>query len=151
MSASLKRFVDSRNVSAEFVELPPERAKTSGLAAASVNCDVNQIAKSIVLKGSETYVVVLAGDRRIDLKKFSKLVGEPVRLATPDEVYDSTGFRVGCVPPFGHVKKLKTYVDVSVLANRVVFASGGMDNALLKISVDELMRVLEAETVDVSK
>ncbi|MCS6784652.1 MAG: YbaK/EbsC family protein [Candidatus Caldarchaeum sp.] len=151
MAVSLKRFIESRKIDAEFVELLPEQAKTSESAAAAVNTSVNQIAKSIVLRGSKTYVVVLAGDKRIDLKKFSRVVGEPVRLASPDEVLESTGFNVGCVPPFGHLRKLKTFIDVSLLRNDVVYASGGTDSSLLKISVTELLRILGSDVVDVTK
>lgn len=151
MATSLKRFIEHQKLDAEFVELPPEQAKTSQSAAAAVNVSVDQIAKSIVLKGSKAYVVVIAGDKRVDLKKFSFVVGEPVRLATPDEVLALTGFDVGCVPPFGHVKKLKTFVDKSVLENKVVYASGGTNSSLLKISVTELLRFLGCSVVEVAK
>ncbi|MCS6785276.1 MAG: YbaK/EbsC family protein [Candidatus Caldarchaeum sp.] len=151
MANSLKRFIENHKLSAEFIELPPEQARTSESAAAALKVPVNQIAKSIVLKGSRTYVVVLAGGKRVDLKKFSKWVGESVRLATPDEVQRETGFRVGCVPPFGHIRKLKTFVDVSVFENQVIYASGGEDNLLIMLFPSDLLKVSDRQVVDVSR
>lgn len=138
-------------IDGDVVELLPEQAKTSESAAAAVNVSVEEIAKSIVLVGSKTYLVVISGGKRVDLKKFSKVVDEPVRLATHDEVLRETGFEVGGVPPFGHLRKLKTFVDKSVLNHDVVYASGGAPNLLLKISVDQLLKGCGGEVVDVSK
>lgn len=148
LSERLKRFMQLHGVRGEFVELLPEQAKTSQTAAAAVNCELKQIAKSIVVKGSKFYVIVLPGNRRVDLKKFSKVVNEPVRLATPEEVLSETGYRVGGVPPFGFRKQLKTFIDSSLLENEVVYASGGTDKSLLRIAVNELVRVLKNEIVD---
>lgn len=138
-------------IAGDVIELSAEQAKTSESAAAAVNIPVDQIAKSIVLVGSKTYVVVISGGKRIDLKKFAKVVDEPVRLATHDEVLRETGFEVGGVPPFGHLRKLKTFVDKSILSYDVVYASGGAANLLLKISVDMLLKGCGGEVVDVSK
>nr|BAE03284.1 hypothetical conserved protein [Candidatus Caldarchaeum subterraneum] len=151
LSERLRRFMESGGLVGEFVELPPEQARTSESAANAVGCELGQIAKSIVLKGSRTYVVVLAGDRRIDLKKFSKVVGEPVRLAKPDEVLSETGYPVGAVPPFGHIRPLKTFIDASLLRHKVVYASGGSDSFLLKLGVDTLLNHFGDSVVDVSR
>ncbi|MEM2237407.1 MAG: YbaK/EbsC family protein [Candidatus Caldarchaeum sp.] len=147
----LKKFMEAKGVTGEFIHLKPHEAKTSVSAAAAVNCDVSRIAKNIVLVGSRAYVLVISGDKKIDLEKFSKAVNENVRLAKPDEVLRITGYAVGGVPPFGHLDRVKIFVDSSVKRHDFVYTSGGADNMLLKIRVDALLNVAEAEVVDVSK
>jgi prolyl-tRNA editing enzyme YbaK/EbsC (Cys-tRNA(Pro) deacylase) len=87
----LMSFMKQHRVAGQFIHLNPNEAKTSEAAAKSVGCPISQIAKSIVLLGSRPYVLVVSGDKKVDLKKFSKLVGEDVRLAKPDEVLAATG------------------------------------------------------------
>ncbi len=142
--------MEKNNLEAELIFLKPNEGKTSELAAAAVGCPLSQIAKNIVLKGSHTYVLVLSGDRKVDLKKFSAVVGEQVRLATPDEVLRETGYPVGGVPPFGHITKLKVFVDASIKRHDVVYTSGGADNVLMKIDVDALLKIVGDNIVDVS-
>jgi len=62
---------------------------------------VGQIAKTILLLSDETaIVVVISGDRRVDMKKVRALgYGKRVRLAGPDDVVAHTGFAVGAVSP----------------------------------------------------
>ncbi|MEM0349236.1 MAG: YbaK/EbsC family protein [Candidatus Caldarchaeum sp.] len=151
MSERLRRYVAQHGLMVEFVVLRPEQARTSESAATAVGCELSQIAKSIVLKGSRTYLVVLAGDKRIDLKKFTRMVNEPVHLAKPEEVLEETGYPVGSVPPFGHIKQIRTYVDKSILNHSVVYASGGDDSSLIKINANDLVHHLRNNIVDVSK
>jgi Cys-tRNA(Pro) deacylase len=147
----LMSFMKQHRVAGQFIHLNPEEAKTSESAAKSVGCPISQIAKSIVLLGSRPYVLVVSGDKKVDLKKFSKLVGEDVRLAKPDEVLAATGYPVGGVPPFGHITQLKTYVDASLTRYDEVITSGGSDDTLLRMKVKTLLEIVGGELVDVSK
>ncbi|MEM4316347.1 MAG: YbaK/EbsC family protein, partial [Nitrososphaerota archaeon] len=119
-------------------------------AANSVGCSVSQIAKNVVLKGSKPYLVILSGDRRVDLKRASMTAGEKLALMESSEVLEHTGFPVGGVPPFGHLKTIKTWVDRSVTRFGVIYTSGGSDSVLLKIEVSELLRFIKAPIVDIS-
>jgi Cys-tRNA(Pro) deacylase len=147
----LQYFMQLHNIEAEFIQLKPSEAATSQSAATALGCPVAQIAKNIVLIGSRPYLLVISGDMKVDMKKFSEIVGEKVRLATPDEVLEATGYKVGAVPPFGHLKPLKVYIDVSVKRYDVVFTSGGSDSTLLKISVKTLLDHAESAKVDVGR
>ncbi|MEM4417820.1 MAG: YbaK/EbsC family protein, partial [Nitrososphaerota archaeon] len=69
----------------------------------------------------------------------------------PEEVMKYTGYPVGGVPPFGHTRPLKTWVDKSIARFELVYTSGGSPDTLLKIEVAELVNHLRAPFVDVSK
>ena len=75
---------------------------TSALAAAALGTEVGQIAKSMLFKTKTGgyYLVVSAGDVRMDTKALRDLVGSKVRMANSEEVLEITGFPVGGVCPF---------------------------------------------------
>ncbi|GBC69879.1 Cys-tRNA(Pro)/Cys-tRNA(Cys) deacylase YbaK [archaeon HR01] len=151
MSERIVRYLREHGIEGELIVLPPDMAKTSQLAASAVGCEVAQIAKNIVLRGSQPYLVILSGDRRVDLVKASKLAGEKLVLMEPDQVLKYTGYPVGGVPPFGHTRPLKTWVDKSIARFELVYTSGGSPDTLLKITVSDLVNHLRAPFVDVSR
>ncbi|HYC26572.1 MAG TPA: YbaK/EbsC family protein [Nitrososphaerales archaeon] len=133
-------------VSKEF----DESTKNSELAARALGCTVAEIAKSVVFMGEGPVVVVIAGDRRVDLEKLQRLVGSKVRRATPDEVRDGTGYPIGGVPPFPHSAQVKVFFDRTLNLHLEVWAAGGTPNSVFKVSPGDMVSVAGASTVDVS-
>jgi prolyl-tRNA editing enzyme YbaK/EbsC (Cys-tRNA(Pro) deacylase) len=54
------------------------------------------------------------------------------------------------MPPFGHRRKMRTLVDPAVTRLEVIFGGGGDIDAMMRLTPSELLRVTEAEVVDVS-
>ncbi|MEM2909521.1 MAG: YbaK/EbsC family protein [Nitrososphaerota archaeon] len=150
---SVKKFMKEKGANGTIIELGEGKARSSVLAALAVGCSVTQIAKNIVVETEcgDVFLVIISGDKRVDLSKVSKLVGANLKLASPENVLEETGYVVGGVPPFGHKKRMKTFLDRSVERFSEVYTSGGSPDTLLKISVNELRRLTAAEIVDVSK
>ena len=107
----------------------PDGTRTAVDAAAAVGCDVAQIVKSLVFVVDEVPVVVLVGGAdRLDEDRLAAACGAPagsVRRASADEVRAATGFAVGGVPPFGHARELRCFVDDALLDHDVVWAAAG--------------------------
>jgi prolyl-tRNA editing enzyme YbaK/EbsC (Cys-tRNA(Pro) deacylase) len=145
-------YLKSKEINAEIVWLPAGQAKTSALAARTVECDLAQIAKNIVVAGnSHLYLVTLSSDMKGDLEKVSRVVGEKVSLASPREVLERLGYPVGGVPPFAHLEPIRIIVDSSVIRFTEVFTSGGSKDALTRIDVSELLKHTGAQVEEVSK
>ena len=86
----------------KVVELPAS-TRTAKEAAQAVGAEVGQIVKSLVFVGERgAYLFLVSGKNRLDLRKATRLVGGPLRQATPEEVRELTGFAIGGVPPVGH-------------------------------------------------
>ena len=64
-------------------------------------------------------------------------------------VLDITGYEVGAVPPFGHKMKLRTVVATAVYDQQIVYGGGGEVQALMKLTTDELKRVVGMETATI--
>ena len=85
MSKSLKRVraaLDAADVPFEIRETALSRTAID--AAAALGCAVDQIAKSIILRGEtsgEALLFVTAGGQQVDLEAASELSGEPLGKA----------------------------------------------------------------------
>ena len=70
--------------------------------------------------------------------------------ARPRAVKNVTGFEVGALPPIGHKKKIRIYIDPKVLSYDRVYGGGGEINALLEIDPKEIIKHSEAKIVEIS-
>ncbi len=101
---------------------------------------MGQIAKSLVYKNKDSFfMVVAAGDVRLDSKLLKKLVGGKVRMATPEETLEVSGYSVGGVCPFLLATSIPIYVDESLGRFPVVYSAAGTSNSALPISYQELL------------
>jgi prolyl-tRNA editing enzyme YbaK/EbsC (Cys-tRNA(Pro) deacylase) len=119
-----------------------ESTRNSALAAQALGCTVAEIAKSVVFVGKTAALVVISGDRRVDLARLSRVMGEEVRVATPDEVRERTGYPIGGVPPFPHVQGVAVLPDASLTRFDRVWAAGGAPNVVFRIGTSDLLRLV---------
>lgn len=146
----VSEYMKKNGIEGNIIILGEDEARTSVSAARAVGCPVSQIAKSIVLVGNEPFIVILSGDKKVDLTKASSMIGHDVRLADAETVLQKTGFKIGGVPPFGHRKQLRVFIDHSLDRFKEVYGSAGSPDALLKIRLDTLEKATGAEIVEVS-
>jgi prolyl-tRNA editing enzyme YbaK/EbsC (Cys-tRNA(Pro) deacylase) len=71
-----------------------------------------------------------------------------IKFASTDQVLEMAGYAVGGMPPFGHRRPLRTLVDAAVTGLTAVYGGGGAVDAMMRLSTLELMRVTQAEAVD---
>ncbi|MBS7620337.1 YbaK/EbsC family protein [Candidatus Bathyarchaeota archaeon] len=121
------------------------------MAADALKCDIAQIAKSIVFANEKAIVVVISGDRKVDEKKLSKVLGHKVSIANADEVKKLTGYVIGGVPPFPHNDKVNVVLDSSLKRFKEVWTAAGTPNSVFKISIEDLKKTVGSDFIDVSK
>ncbi len=145
----VKEFLLSRGINAQIVEVEAT-TRSSLLAAKALGCTVGEIAKSIVFTGRRTVVVVLSGVKRVKLEKLSLVAGSELRVASAEEVKTMTGYIAGGVPPFPHDDGIGVYADISLTTYPSVWAAAGEQNAVMRLSVKELMETIGNAVVDVT-
>lgn len=73
-------------------------------------------------------------------------------MATEDEVFEVTGYRVGTVSPFGVKNQVRVLVDPSVLKEEEISIGSGVRNTAIIMKSAELIRALkDAEIVQLSE
>ena len=157
MAKSLNRFKSY----CQSVNFDPEirrfdgGTKTAQSAAEALNVSVDTIIKSLIfLAGSEPIVVLMSGDKRVSVEKLSKVLGVSstlVNKADADTARIETGFAVGGIPPFGHLKKLRTFMDVSMASKPLCFLAAGTPDSLFEISAEKLLELSNAEVADLAE
>ena len=147
----VKSYMEEHSINGEIIMFKAEQAKTSVSAAEHLECEVAQIAKSIVLEAENPILVILSGDMRVDLKKLSEVIDEKAKLASPEYVSEEVRFIIGGVPPMGFDRPIRILIDISIDRFSEVFSSGGSRDSILKIDVKELKEAVDYELVEVSK
>ena len=72
-----------------------------------------------------------------------------IRRATPAFVLEHTGQEVGGVAPTGHPEKIRTILDNSLKAHKILWAGAGDHNSMFSITYNELLRITQAEELTV--
>jgi prolyl-tRNA editing enzyme YbaK/EbsC (Cys-tRNA(Pro) deacylase) len=128
-------------------------ARTAQEAADGLGVLLGQIAKSVIFKRKEDGVAVLvvtSGDRRVDEKKVSALVGK-VGRADADFVKAQTGFTIGGVSPVAHLNPPVTLLDQDLWRFEVVWAAAGHPHGVFQLQPEDLKRLTGAPVVDVAQ
>jgi len=122
--------------------------KTVEQAVKATGSEVKLVIKSLLFISEKEgpILVIVDGKSKVDLNKLERMFGK-VRLATPEEVKQITGFEVGAVPPVG--VEVKTVVDPKVLENKFVIGGGGRIDRLSKLNPEKIVECQKAEVVDV--
>lgn len=126
---------------------------TVQLAALALHTEESRIAKSISLKGQTgAFLVVTAGDVKIDNQKFKQEFGFKVKMLTPDEVNEWVGHEIGGVCPFGIHDNVSVFLDVSLKRFDRVFPACGSSNSAIPLTCKELEEISgHVKWVDVCK
>lgn len=154
LTASAQRVQDtlkSKGFACEVIELP-EKTRTSQEAAQAIGCQVGQIVKSLIFKGKHTQkpiLVVASGPNRVNEKKLSERVSEPIEKADADYVRERTGFAIGGVPPIGHVERLETFIDEDLLHYEEIWAAAGNPHAVFKLTPSDLRKMTNGQVISV--
>lgn len=123
---------------------------TVALAAEAHNVDPDQIAKTICLKAGDTILlVVTAGTKRLDNRKFRDRFSAKPRMLGAEDVVEATSHPVGGVCPFGLPSALPIYCDISLKNYAEVVPAAGATNAAVRITPDHMAALTGAEWVDV--
>jgi prolyl-tRNA editing enzyme YbaK/EbsC (Cys-tRNA(Pro) deacylase) len=145
VSKAIDRFVEAALAEGLHVDVRrfPEGTKTAVDAARAVGCEVAQIVKSLIFMADGRPVLALtSGANRVDTAALGRACGAAeVRRATPEEARAATGYAVGGTPPFGHLERVRAFVDQDLLRLEEVWAAAGTPDSVFALSPTELLRV----------
>ncbi len=128
-----------------------DAARTAQEAADGLGVQLGQIAKSVIFRRKEDDVAVLvvtSGDRRVDEKKVSALVGK-VGRADADFVKARTGFTIGGVSPVAHLHPSVTLLDQDLWRFEDIWAAAGHPHGVFQLRPDDLRHLTGAPQADV--
>lgn len=121
----------------------PEGAKTAVDAANAIGCEVAQIVKSLIFAvDGEIVLAYVSGANQLDERKLAHAAGGlTCRRVDAEVVRQTTGFPIGGVPPFGHLTRLRVFIDPDLLLHDEVWAAAGTWHDVFPLAPAELVRV----------
>lgn len=132
-----------------------ESSATVELAARAVGVEPARICKTLSFKLKEGGCVLIqvAGDARVDNKKYKDYFGEKARMLSPEEVPQYTNHEIGGVCAFGVTRDdVRIYCDESMKRFDTVYPACGSSNSCARFTPDELFEVSHSLAwIDISK
>ena len=129
-------------------------ARTALDAATAIGCEVDQIAKSIVLRGEtsgEAVLFVTPGGQQVDLEAASQLAGEPLGKADAALIRAQTGFAIGGVSPVGHVNACRKWFDKTLLGFDKIWAAAGTPHHVFGMDPHQMLEISGAQAAEFIK
>lgn len=150
--ANVKKYLEQYGMDGRVMEFPVSSA-TVELAAKAVGVEPARIAKTLSFKkGDHALLIAVAGDAKVDNRKFKDFFGMKAKMLTPQEAVELTGHAVGGVCPFDLPQEAEVYLDQSLRRFDTVYPAAGSSNSAVKLSCEELFQTSGAkEWIDVCK
>jgi len=132
-------------------------AHTAADAAEAVGVEIGAIVKSLVFvapgeDGLSPIVCLVSGANRVDLARLAAVTGEPeIRRATADEARALTGFVIGGIPPFGHIRPIRVVMDPDLGRFPVVWAAAGTATAVFPAPPATLRMLANAHVAPITE
>lgn len=117
-----------------------ESTATVDLAAEALGTEPDQIAKTLSFYGKDggAILVVAAGKRRVDNRKFKDQFGLKAKMLSPEDTERLAGNAAGGVCPFLVPPEAAVWLDVSLRDHDVVFPAAGSAHSGVALSCEEL-------------
>ena len=148
----VKQYFEEINMEDRIIVLE-ESSATVSLAAQALGCKEEHIAKtmSFLLK-ENPILIVMAGDAKIDNKKYKQQFHQKAKMVPFDQVESIIGHQPGGVCPFAINDNIPVYLDISLKRFEIVYPAAGSSNSAIKLTPDELHQTAKAlEWIDVCK
>lgn len=99
-------------------------------------------------KGNKHYLVIVEANKRVDLKKLAKDLGEQaLSFASPERLMKYLGLTPGSVSPFGLIndgnKEVKVFVDNDLMTHGKLHYHPNINTATLEIKREDLNKFLD--------
>jgi len=146
-------FLRRHNVA--FTEHPYRYEERGGtrVSARELGVDEHIIIKTLVMEDDEgaPLIVLMHGDRDVSTRQLARQIGKrAIEPCAPAVAERHTGYLVGGTSPFGTRKTLPVFIERSILDLDRAYINGGRRGFLVALAPAELVRVLDAVSVEVA-
>lgn len=149
------RILDKEKVDYEMMSYSPDDGKIDGISVANkIGREPGVVYKTLISQGTSKgyFVFVIPVEAELDLKKAAKAVGEKkIEMIPVKEITKVSGYVRGGCSPVGMKKLFPTYIDERADQLETIIVSGGHIGVQIEIKIEDLKKVLNAQTGDLIK
>lgn len=153
---NVMRILDQKKISYEAKYYEVDLENLDGIHVADqLNEDHRYVYKTLVCvsPSKHYYVFVINVDCELDLKKCAKAVGEKsVEMIPVKEIETVTGgYQRGGTSPIGMKKLYKTVIDDSAKELEFIYVSGGKRGTQVKLSPNDLIKLVNGRFIEIRR
>lgn len=140
----LQDFLDNNQV--KYVTITHSPAFTAQEIAAVAHIPGKELAKTVMVKtDGEMMMIVLPGSMRVDLNRLLDATGaQEVELAYESEFRNLfSGCELGCMPPFGNLFGLRTFVAEELTEDEEIVFNAGSATDLIRLAYRDFERLVQ--------
>jgi Ala-tRNA(Pro) deacylase len=149
VNQKLSGYLDSAGKQWELLSHP--EALSSVDEARALGIDPDEVAKSLVLKGRQGYVLaVVPGGHRLDMHKVRDATGDKTtRLASEDDLgRDFPDYEPGAAPPAPGLLNVRGFVDPTVRSREWIVFAGGTHTDSVRMKAADLVGLSDFTEAD---
>jgi len=147
----LKTYMRENDILAEHLVFA-ESCHSVAEAAQAAGVTAEDFVKNVcmVAPDGSLVVAVVKGEDRASTSRVARLLNRgKMRVASPDEVFEKTGYPCGGTPSFGYAARF--IVDERAFEKDVVYTGGGSEYSLIKIRPADLLKANGGQVARIRK
>ena len=155
MAAKLNsmRLLEKHKIPYEVIEYP-DTIRDAEEIAERLGIPPNMVYKTLVVQsvaGGKPFLVMVASNRRLDLKAMAKAAGEKkVQMAAHKDAERETGLKVGGISALALMhKNWKVFIDQPATALEHILISAGQRGMQLRVPTTALIQITHARVAEV--
>ncbi len=143
ISETLNNFLKQKNAVYDLV--PHAHTGSSMETAQAAHVSGNALAKAVILKDEEHYImVVIQSSEHVDLAELKRKFGHTYELASETELGEVfKDCELGAVPPIGKAWAMDVFLDECLLEQEHVYFEAGDHVDLVRMESPEFARLME--------
>ena len=139
------RILDQHQIHYELIEYEVDEIDLSATnVATKLGQDVEQVFKTLVMRGDKTgiFVLLVPSNAEVDLKKAAKISGnKSADMVALKELLPLTGYIRGGCTPIGMKKAYPNFIHETCILYDQIYISAGIRGMQVKISPDDLIQL----------
>lgn len=125
----------------------------TAVSARELNVDEHSVIKTLIMEDEEKrpLIILMHGDCQVSTKELARhLKVKTIAPCEPHVADRHSGYQIGGTSPFGTRRRLPVYYEASILRLEKIYINGGKRGFLLGMKPDDMVRLLEAQPVQVA-
>jgi Cys-tRNA(Pro)/Cys-tRNA(Cys) deacylase len=147
-------FLDRLHIPYICRGFPPLTPKGASSVAIALGLKEHQTIKTLIFEtdNDEQILVMVGADQNVISGHLKKIVGSRnIQLASPDKVFQTTGYHIGSIPPFSwQSDSFKSYLDLDVMNESILAVGAGVWGNEILISPSNLVHASRAIVVNLT-
>ena len=154
MKLPAHEHLDRLGIPYETAEFPTDTDKGAASVARALGYRERQMVKTLIFENDrgERALVMLGGDQSAISGHLKKIMeSRNVRMASPEAVIETTGYRIGSIPAFGwQPAGVRTFLEASLMQEPVLGVGTGEWGREILITPENLVKASGARVVNLT-